>query len=94
MEKTQNCQRIYYHDKSIEDNPTNAHAYNNKASQLHSLGKYVKAIACYDKAIELNPHFAIALRNKGNSLKKIEKYEDAIGCFQKANIQKVEENYF
>ena len=75
---------IECYDKTIEKNPDDAGAYNNKGIALDDLGKKEEAIECYNKAIEINPDYAGAYNNKGIALSDLGKKEEAIECYNKA----------
>ena len=75
---------LHYFDKSIEIDPQDAGAWNNKGVVLGELGKYEEVIAAFDKAIEINSQLSEAWTNKGIALCYLGKYEEAIAAHDKA----------
>jgi len=69
---------------SLELNPDDAVAYNNRGSAYTELGKYDKAMEDFNKAIELNRDYAKAYNNRGNAYADQQKYEKAIEDYNKA----------
>ena len=72
------------YDKTIELNPNDAPAHNNRGSAKDDLGQYEAALADYDKAIELNPDYALAYSNRGVTKKNLGQYEAALADYDKA----------
>lgn len=79
-----NDKHIAGDDKTLDINPQNADAYNNKGLSLYYSGNHMEAIECYDKALEINPQNADAYYNKGLSLSSIGNNAKAIECYDKA----------
>ena len=70
--------------KSLELDPDDATAWNNKGNALGNLGRHEEAIKCYDKAIEIAPNYAYAWNNKGIFLVNLGRYDESIEYFDKA----------
>ena len=68
----------------IQNNPTNAAAYNNLGLLLLKKGLVDEAIVYYTKAIEINPQLPGALKNMANALVIKKKYKEAEGYYKKA----------
>lgn len=47
--------KVEYLPKSLDADPYDAKAWNNKGIALDDLGRKEEAIKCYDKALEINP---------------------------------------
>jgi len=77
-------QKIEFYSKSIELNPNDSNAYNNKGNTLKNLGRNEEAIECYNKSIELNPNDSLAYYNKGTTLMNLGRNEEAIKCYNKS----------
>lgn len=71
-------------NKSIDINPQNGNAYNNRGKAYADLNQYEQAIADYDKAIALNPKDAYAYNNRGIAYKELKQIEKAIADYDKA----------
>ena len=72
-------------DKSLEINPKNEDALNDKGIALSCLGKEEEAIKCYEKILKINPKDLDAWINKGISLGKLERHKEAIDCYNNIN---------
>ena len=70
--------------KSIEINPNNASAYNNRGVAKSDLKDYYGAIVDFTKSIEINPNDAKAHYNRGISKKRSKDYNGAISDYTKA----------
>ncbi len=57
-------------NKSLQIDPGNAVAWNNKGLALAKSGKIDEAIICYDKALEIDPDDYVFLNNKGRQCLK------------------------
>ena len=66
------------YNKTIDLNPNDASAYNNRGLAYDNLDKDDLAIADYEKAIELNPKYAKAYNHRGSAYEKLGNYEQAI----------------
>jgi tetratricopeptide (TPR) repeat protein len=66
-------QKIEFYSKSIELNPNDSDAYNNKGNAFGNLGRNEEAIKCYNKSIELNPNDSNALENRNILLRIFKK---------------------
>ena len=75
---------INHYNKSVELNPTNAAAYNNRGNTKAVLGWYEEAIADYDEAIRINSQYALAYSNRGNAKVALGRYEEAIADYDDA----------
>ncbi|HSF49297.1 MAG TPA: tetratricopeptide repeat protein, partial [Nitrososphaeraceae archaeon] len=76
-QKLTDKQVIEYY-KSIETNPRNIEALNEKGLALEKLGKYDDAIQLFDLIIEKNPPFTIdTIIKKGDIFMKLENYQAA-----------------
>jgi tetratricopeptide (TPR) repeat protein len=78
---------IASYDKTIEFNPNDNAAWNNRGIVLHQLGLFEDAIKSYDKAIKFNldedvEH--VAWNNRGMALHQLGRFEDAIKSYDKA----------
>ena len=69
---------------SIQYDPSNFMAFNNKGALLHDFNEYNEAIECYNKSIELNPNFLLAYNNKGFAYIELNQDDKAFECFNKA----------
>lgn len=69
-------EKIKCYDKTLELNPKEDMAWNNKGWALDGLGKYEEAIKCYDQALALNPENNKAKNNKSSALKKLTKLQN------------------
>ncbi len=59
--------------RSIEINPVNARAHNNRGNALRDLRLFEAAIESYDKAIALDPHYTNAAINRSNALNELKR---------------------
>ena len=82
---------IERYSHTIELNPNNAAAYNNRGTAYVKKGEFDRAIADHDKAIEFNPNYAEAYFNRGGAYKSKgdacqdkDDYDRAIADFTKA----------
>ncbi len=71
-------------DKSLQIDPGNNTAWNNKGMALAKSGKFAEAIHCYDKALEINPDDHVVLNNKGSALYKNGCVKEAMECYESA----------
>ncbi len=72
------------YDQSLQINPKNACAWNNKGSSLFSLGRCEEALTCFDKSLELDPRHVNAWNNRGNLLSTLHRYGESLICLDKA----------
>ena len=75
---------IVYYSKTIELDPNNSTAYNNRGVAKYCLGQYEEAIKDYDKAIEIDPNYRNAYNNRGLAKKNLGQYKDALKDYKKA----------
>ena len=66
------------YNKTIELDPNNASAYNNRGLAYYNLDKDDLAIADYEKAIELNPKYGDAFNNLAKTYGRRGYYKQAI----------------
>jgi tetratricopeptide (TPR) repeat protein len=71
-------QSIQNYSKSIELNPNNSMAYNNRGLIYDQLGEYVLALQDLNKVIEITPQSAVAYVNRGAIYYSLEDYARAI----------------
>lgn len=69
---------------SLEQNPNQAEAENNRGYALQNLSRHEEALAAYDKAIKLNQAYAAAWYNRGNLLQSMGRYDDAVSSYRQA----------
>jgi tetratricopeptide (TPR) repeat protein len=69
---------------SIDINPLDGMAWDNKGNVLTYMGEFGEAIQAHDKAIMLEPQYALAQGNKGFTLFCEGKYDEAIKCYDEA----------
>ncbi|HEY9205282.1 MAG TPA: tetratricopeptide repeat protein, partial [Candidatus Methanoperedens sp.] len=82
MEKYEEAIKSF--DKSLQIDPGNNTAWNNKGMALARSGKFAEAIQCYDKALEINPDDYVVLNNKGSTLYKKGNIKEAMECYKSA----------
>ena len=70
--------------KTIQLNPDDAIAYNNRGGAYYLKEEYESAIVDFTKAIDLNPNYAEAYNNRGVAYHLKEEYESAIADYTKA----------
>ena len=57
--------------------------WNNKSSNLNTLGLFDEAIRCANKAISLNPNYDYSWGYKADALHNLGKFNEAIDCYQR-----------
>lgn len=72
------------YSKSIELNPENANALNNRGYSYNLTGDYELAINDFDKAIKLEKNYAYALNNRGLAKVKLGKLEEGLKDLQRS----------
>ena len=77
-------QAISFYDETLNENPKNIEALNNKGSALTKMGHYEEAINFYDMVIDIDSKNFQALNNKANALTNLENYGTAITLYEKA----------
>ena len=75
---------IAAYSRTIELNPNDAAAYNNRGITYKETGELNRAIEDYNKAIELNPEFAEPYNNHGNVHRERGEHDRAIEDYNKA----------
>lgn len=75
---------IRHYNKSVELNPTNAAAYNNRGNAKVALDQHQEAIADYDEALRIDPQYALAYSNRGNAKAALGQYQEAIADYDEA----------
>ncbi|HLB72154.1 MAG TPA: tetratricopeptide repeat protein, partial [Candidatus Methanoperedens sp.] len=75
---------IGYFNRSLEIDPRNSTAWNNKGLALSKLGRIDETISCYDKALEINSGDHVVLNNKGSALYKKGQINEAMQCYESA----------
>jgi tetratricopeptide (TPR) repeat protein len=71
-------------NESLQIEPGNNIAWNNKGLALAKSGKIDEAIACYDKALQIEPNDHVILNNKGNALYKKGNIKEALKSYEAA----------
>ncbi|MCA9138588.1 MAG: AAA family ATPase [Planctomycetales bacterium] len=71
-------------DKSIELEPKDAAAWNNKGSSLHNLGRYEDALSCYGKAIQLDPKIVYSRFNRSGALFGLHRWDEGFDAIRSA----------
>lgn len=69
---------IVAYENTINLDPGNALAYNNRGYAYFQLQNYVKALEDYNQAIFLNPGFVMTFTNRGRVYSALRKYREAI----------------
>ncbi len=77
-------QAISFYDQTINENPKNVEALNNKGSALTKMGHYEEAISFFDTVIDIDSKNFQALNNKANALAYLENYGTSITIYEKA----------
>ena len=75
---------IENYNKSIDLDPNNSYAYNNRGLAKNNLEQYFNALKDYDKAIELDPNNSVIYYNRGLAKTHLWQYEEAIEDYNKA----------
>ena len=75
---------IKNYNKSIDLDPNNSYAYNNRGLTKNNLEQYFDAVKDYDKAIELEPNNSVIYYNRGLAKTHLWQYEEAIEDYNKA----------
>ena len=70
--------------QALQQNPSNAYAYVERARAHAVLGERQDAIADLDRAIELDPNNAVAYRDRGTSKSSLRDYEGEIADLDEA----------
>ena len=70
--------------KAIEDDPTDAGAYNERGLAYAKQDKLEESVADFTKAIELDPNLVTAYNNRGKSYGEQRKFDEAIADLTKA----------
>ena len=69
---------------TIEKDPTNPRAHQNRGSTYGEMGRHDEAITDFTKAIEIQPNLPRAHNNRGASYHATRKFKEALKDFQKA----------
>jgi tetratricopeptide (TPR) repeat protein len=69
---------------TLEFDPNDAHAYNNRGTTYDTLKNYAAALADYTRAIELDPNYAQAFSNRGNTYHQQKAYAAALADYTRA----------
>ena len=70
--------------KTLEINPNDAVALNNRAASFHDRKKYSEALIDYNRALQLHPSYSNCLFNRGQLHFKLGLYNEAITDFTKS----------
>ena len=70
--------------ESLDADPNNIYALNDKGLVLDRLNKHAEAITYYEKALAIDPNDTGTLSNKGLALDVTGKHEEAITYYEKA----------
>lgn len=70
--------------RSLEINPNQPSAHNNRGSGLDGLNRLEEALASYDRAIALKPDYANAFCNRGNALCGLKRFDEALASYDRA----------
>lgn len=73
-----------YYQQSIEINPNQPAAYNNRGIALYYLQRADEALKNYDHAITLNPGYAQAYYNRGIALNSMQRWDEALVSYDHA----------
>ncbi len=71
-------------NKTLENEPDNARAYNGRGTVWFELSAYKRAIADYSQAVRINPDYANAYNNRGVVYFRKGGYEQAIQDYNRA----------
>jgi serine/threonine protein kinase len=74
---------VRQYDRSLEQEPANADAWNNKGVCLRKMGKIAEAVTCFEQAVDLNPEHGAAHINLGTTLRVMGKYREALVWLEK-----------
>lgn len=72
------------YSQSIEADPNQCAAYNNRGIVLYHLDRFEEALASYDQAIALKPDYAQAYSNKGIVLHANNRLDEALSSYERA----------
>ena len=75
---------LAYHDRAIQEDPTNERAHTNKGIVYRLLGEYEAAEACYQEALKLAPQYAELHGSLGTLAMVQGKHEKAIRYLQQS----------
>lgn len=75
---------IEYFTQLIQEDSTNAMAYNNRGELKNNQGNYRGAISDYNRAIEADPLLALSFTNRGIAKFYLEDYSGAIQDYNRA----------
>ena len=70
--------------RSLDIDPKNGTAWNNKGLAFVKLGRLDEAVRSYDKALEINPKDHVVLNNKGSTFYKKGLINEALQCYESA----------
>ncbi|CAG8758303.1 2246_t:CDS:2 [Cetraspora pellucida] len=71
-------------NKSLEFNPHNAIALNNRGLIYQVMGRYAESLKDLDKSLEIGPNNATRLNNRGQTYYLMREYEKALEDFNKS----------
>ncbi len=74
---------VRQYDRSLEQDPSNPDAWNNKGVCLRKMGKIPDAVACFERAVELVADHGAAHLNLGITLRIMGQYQDALNWLGK-----------
>ena len=72
-------------NKSLEIEPDNAFALNNRGASYGHLNKFKESLVDLDRSLEIEPRDAFALKFHGNTYRMMKKYEESLADFNKLN---------
>ncbi|HTY01709.1 MAG TPA: serine/threonine-protein kinase [Bacteroidota bacterium] len=74
---------VAQYDRSLEQDPSNADAWNNKGVCLRKIGRIPDSVECFERAIDLVSDHRAAHMNLGVTLRIMGKYREAIAWLEK-----------
>jgi len=83
-QRGKHAQAIALIDLSLDNNSTNAFAWNNRGNALNELKQLDAAVASYDRALAIAPDFAFALCNRGAALYALKRPDEALASYDRA----------
>ena len=75
---------LFDYNKSLEIDPLNLDAIDNRSAAKYQLGDYKGAIADADEALQIDPQHSVALNNRGASKMALKDYQGSILDYNKA----------
>jgi len=75
---------LYFFEKALKINKTNAAVFNNRGSAFQELRRFNEALQDSEEALRIKPDYVVAFYNRGNALQGLNRFDEALQSYDQA----------